>query len=193
MTYQRPLQGALTALLIALQWGMAHPDDGRRSGVVVTRVVEGQGAEAAGLGTGDVLEAWQRAPSPPANPSPAGGPIENPETLFELQEEQSSRGQVLLLGRRDQLAISAAMPEWHWGLRVRPRLDARSLAALRSAAVMEKECGSASCAGLQVLARFAEERGDIDAAVWARCRLARTLADDGQAEAGDASLSLIHI
>jgi CHAT domain-containing protein/Tfp pilus assembly protein PilF len=87
-----------------------------QAAVVVEEVREGFAARQAGLRPGDVLTDWERAPSPPANPDPAGGPIGSPFDLEWVEREQAPRGEVTLRGTRAGEPLAVRLPPGEWRL-----------------------------------------------------------------------------
>jgi len=93
------------------------------SGVVVEAVSKESPAEKAGIQPGDLILSWSRESAPPTNPHPAGGKIESPFDLVQVENEQAPRGRVTLLGRRGQKESPWLLSPGGFGLRVRPTLS----------------------------------------------------------------------
>lgn len=93
------------------------------NGVVVEEVAPDSTLEKAGLRVGDILESWERPPSPPANPESAQGLLSSPFDWMWLEVEQAHRGAVILNGRRDgqRRAWYVAMGEWNVHFNAEPR------------------------------------------------------------------------
>jgi CHAT domain-containing protein/tetratricopeptide (TPR) repeat protein len=92
------------------------------TGVVVQQVVPGSAGDRAGLRPGDVLLAWTRGASPPANPNPAEGSFQSPFDVDEAEIEQAPRGKVSLEGQRGGRAQMWELPPRPWGVITRPRI-----------------------------------------------------------------------
>jgi CHAT domain-containing protein/Tfp pilus assembly protein PilF len=97
-----------------------------RGGAVVEEIAPGSAAARAGLAPGDLLLAWERAASPPANPRPAAGTIGSPFDLVEVEIEEAPRGAFRLTGRREGETRSWEMPPDDWGLTAAPRFQGSS-------------------------------------------------------------------
>jgi CHAT domain-containing protein/Tfp pilus assembly protein PilF len=112
------------------------------NGVVVEEVAPGSTLEKAGLRAGDILESWERPPSPPANPEPAQGLLSSPFDWMWLEVEQAHRGLVVLNGYRNgqRRAWYVSLGEWNVHFNSEPRGRSRVRPAFSSpyAALYEK-------------------------------------------------------
>ena len=97
-------------------------------GVVIEEVGEGSTLAEAGLRPGDVVRAWERLPSPPANSEADSGEIESIFDWMWIEVEQAPRGTVKLLGEREGVERLFEVAMGKWGGNVRPRLPDRVLA-----------------------------------------------------------------
>jgi CHAT domain-containing protein/tetratricopeptide (TPR) repeat protein len=133
--------------------------------VVVESASPGFAAHEAGLRAGDVVERWERAAAPPANPEPAEGGLASPFDVEDVEREQAPRGPVTLHGRRGDAPLLARLPAGDWRLTVRPSSEAaagpgwRSLEAARAAA--EKRDAAAADAAFTAALGEAEAAGDL--------------------------------
>ncbi len=94
-------------------------------GVVIEGFGKGSALEKAGLLSGDVLFAWERAPDPPANPEGGKGEIQTVFDWLWVKTEQAPRGAVRLHGERSGTAAVFEVPKGpEWDARVRPRMAA---------------------------------------------------------------------
>ena len=166
---------SLPFLLILAAVPAPRPAVGASSdGVVVDEVHAGFGAEQAGLRKGDVLLAWSRAASPPANPAPARGALHSQFDLIEVELEQAPRGDLTIDGTRDGQPLSVRMPFQDWVVSVRPQLDAPDLAAYEEGRRLVG--GPEAERGLAIwrdLARALRDEGDGARASWLFLKLAR--------------------
>jgi hypothetical protein len=94
----------------------------RSAGVIVEEVGKNSAGEKAGIKTGDVLESWVRAAGTPANPSEAGGTIDSPFDLSEIEIEQAPRGSVTIRGTRQGQPLLTVLPPGDWKIIARPQL-----------------------------------------------------------------------
>jgi hypothetical protein len=111
------------ALVLAILFlGLSDPATAEsRAGVVVEEVGKGSALEKAGLRSGDLLFAWERAPDPPANPEGGQGEIRTVFDWLWVKTEQAPRGSVRLRGERDGMATSFDVAKGlDWDVRVRP-------------------------------------------------------------------------
>ena len=106
--------------------------------IVVEAVEKGSAGHKAGILPGDVLTSWERAASPPANPSTAQGARLSPFDLAEIEVEQAPRGPVTLFGSRGAGRLAISIPVGRWRITGRPAMapnlsesnaSARALAA----------------------------------------------------------------
>jgi CHAT domain-containing protein/Tfp pilus assembly protein PilF len=103
-------------------------------GVVIGEVQPGFAAHEARLKPGDVVDRWERAPTPPANPDPAAGDVASPFDLEDVEREQAPRGPVTLHGTRGAAPLVAHMPPGDWKMEWGPRLDGAGATAADLAA-----------------------------------------------------------
>src|SRR3954447_2960964 len=112
------------------------------SGIVMDEVAPGSEIEKAGLRVGDVLQRWERLPSPPANPAAAQGILTSPFDWMWLEVEQAYRGSVVLYGERngEPREWHVAAGEWnvHFNSERRGRSRARPILTSRNAALYEQ-------------------------------------------------------
>jgi CHAT domain-containing protein/tetratricopeptide (TPR) repeat protein len=91
--------------------------DGVSAGVVVEEVAEESAAEKAGIQAGDEIRSWSLAATPPA-----GGRLQSPFDLADVEIEHSPRGPITLLGARAGAELSWTLPPVPLGLTARPAL-----------------------------------------------------------------------
>ena len=143
-------------------------------GVVVEGAESGFAAHRAGFQTGDILLRWERAASPPANPQPAGGPIESPFDLLVVEMEQAPRGDLTISGTRGGERLRRQLPRERWKLRTRPLLTGPELTTYEKAsALLAKD---AIGRGLSLWERMASDLakgGDSLEACWLFLEIAR--------------------
>ncbi len=108
--------------------GMALADE---TGIVVESVARESALEKADLRASDVLLAWERQPSPPANPQLARGNLDSPFDWSWLQIEQAPRGTVKLIGRRQGMSKVWSVRPGNWEAKVRPAMSEQALALYR--------------------------------------------------------------
>ena len=77
----RSFVAALVCILVSVTTAARESEPG----VVVESVTPGGAAATAGLAPGDVLVAWSRAASPPANPVPVSGRFRSPFDVREVE------------------------------------------------------------------------------------------------------------
>lgn len=97
--------------------------------VVVDEVESGFAADEAGLRPGDLLDAWERAAAPPANPEPAQGSLRSPFDLAWVEREQAPRGELTLRGTREGGPLLVRVPAGEWRVEARPVLEGANLQA----------------------------------------------------------------
>ena len=133
---------ALLAIGLVFVLGQAREARAVQPGVVVEEVSKGSAGEQAGIRAGDVLFAWERPASPPANPEKAEGRINSPFDWMWVEMEQGPRATVKVTGDRGGKAMSFEVPLGIWGIMVRPHFfDEEALEAYTEgqAAVALKE------------------------------------------------------
>jgi CHAT domain-containing protein/Flp pilus assembly protein TadD len=110
----------LTALLAAIdhRLGLEKPVPG----LIVDEATAGFAAARAGILPGDLLQSWERAASPPANPLPASGRLDSPFDLLTVESEQAPRGMIRLNGVRAGNPRTWELPPGDWRLTPRPPL-----------------------------------------------------------------------
>ena len=112
---------ALCALVpsVAVGAGEVKGEEPMWRGAVVEEVGQGTTLERAGLRAGDIVLAWERLPSPPANPEGAQGTIDSVFDWMWLEIEQAPRGTVRLTVQRDgdNKVVEVAPGEWDATLR----------------------------------------------------------------------------
>ncbi len=96
-------------------------------GVVVEEVGEGSALARAGVRVGDVLFSWERLPNPPLNPEGGQGEVSSVFDWMWLEFEQAPRGNLRILGQRNQEEKSFEIPPTKWSTEVRPQLGKREL------------------------------------------------------------------
>jgi CHAT domain-containing protein/Tfp pilus assembly protein PilF len=99
-------------------------------GVVVETVTENYAGHRAGLKAGDVILAWRREASPPANPTEARGAIGSWFDFEDARTEQAPRGPFWLRGVRAGAPFAAKIPPGPWETRVRPARMPRAVGSL---------------------------------------------------------------
>jgi len=105
----------------------------RLAGLVVESVEKTGLAAAAGMRPGDRLVAWRAPSCPGANVDLRGGTIGSTLDLLAVEREESVRCPVTLDGWRGRARVSFALPDYDWGIRTRPVLGPRLLAAYEKA------------------------------------------------------------
>jgi CHAT domain-containing protein/Tfp pilus assembly protein PilF len=150
-------------------------------GVVVDEVLKDGSALAAGIQPDDVLLAWSRVASPPANPEPAQGDISSPFELIEIEYEQAPRGTVTLEARRERAAVSFALPERAWRLRTRPQMPDAILSAWKKgkSLLVAKDVDNAMAAWREAAAA-AKQQNDSPLVCWLSVRIGDALRDARQ-------------
>ncbi len=142
------------------------------AGVVVEEVDEASALAKAGLEAGDVLVAWQRLPSPPANPEPAAGKIESVFDWLWLKQEQAPRGTVRLIGQRYGEEKVFEVPLGLWDAKVRARLPPELLVDyLHGKELVEAGDLEPGIALWESVAEMAEWRRDGLLLCWLRLRI----------------------
>ncbi len=161
------------------------------AGVVVERVKPGWPAEAAGVQPGDVLLSWSRAPNPPANPSGAQGDFAAPFEIPYVEIEQSPRGNVEVLGLREDRRLTFDLPPQGWGIVARPPLPGPVLATYLQGS-RRIEAGD-SGRGLELwrgaAARLSKAGRHADAA-WLHSRVAEAAARRNEGKAARQAFAL---
>jgi CHAT domain-containing protein/Tfp pilus assembly protein PilF len=163
-----------------------------RAGVIVEEAQRGFAADQAGLKTGDVLVAWRRAASPPANPEAAHGAIESPFDLQEVEREQAPRGPLMLIGTREGVPLEVSLPPGSWRLKCRPPMDSGDLEGYEEGGrrVLAEDHDKALALWRDVaLAR--RSAGDEPTATWLFAKAARVAAQKRRWETADACLNEI--
>jgi CHAT domain-containing protein/Tfp pilus assembly protein PilF len=94
-----------------------------QAGVVVEEVSKGSAGERADIRAGDILLAWERSATPPANPENADGRFESAFDWMWLEIEQGPRGTVKVTGERDGRVVTFEVGLGSWGIAVRPRFN----------------------------------------------------------------------
>jgi len=158
------------------------------AGVVIQSVDKDSAAERAGLQAGDVLVAWERSPSPPANLAGARGDFCSIAEALDIKAEQPPRGavSVTLLRGRDRRVVRIAMPQ-AWDLLLRPTLDPEALARYVAGEELVAKGDRAVGMGLWwELAYDLASAGKHEEAAW----LLYARVDDIAAGAGDLSSAL---
>lgn len=147
-------------------------------GVVVEQVASESPAAKAGIEPGDTIEAWLRAPAPPANTSPARAQVESPFDLKSVELEEAPRGPVTFFGRNGQGPAEWSLSTSPFGLTVRPMLDAGLLARYEEGLDLVKKRQAGSGAGLwRAAAAEAKEAGQPWVSVWLLSRAAEALGE----------------
>lgn len=160
-------------------------------GIVLDEIAPGSEVEKAGLRAGDVLQRWERLPSPPANPEPAQGLFTSPFDWMWLEVEQVHRGVVILHGERDGeiRAWRVALGEWnvHFNSERRGRSRARPILDSRDAAVYEqgqlqirRRKLNEGVAAWRRLARRVPDRQDDPVRCWLLLRIGEVRGEAGQ-------------
>ena len=102
-------------------------DSTGETGVVIEEVGKGSVLEKAGLRPGDVVTAWERLPSPPANPEGDQGRIESVFDWMWVELEQAPRGPLKLSGQRGgKVKVFEVLPGI-WKTTVRARMPEATL------------------------------------------------------------------
>lgn len=160
----------------------------RLEGVVVEAVMPGSAGDRAGVRPGDLLSAWTREPSPPANPTGAGGRLRSPFDLNGLEIEQAPRGTVVLSGRRrGGMRVTLTLPSGRWGITARPSLAANALATYRRGrTLLDSEKAEAAAAEWK---RGAAATADGTIAAWLWLQVSNALADGDQLAEAHAALA----
>lgn len=127
----------LAAALTSISGGSSVP-----RGIVLEEVAPGSEIEKGGLRAGDLVQRWERLPSPPANSEPAQGLFSSPFDWMWLEVEQAHRGPVILHGERggERRTWHVAAGEWnvHFNSERRARSRARPILDPRDAALYEQ-------------------------------------------------------
>ena len=105
---------AIIGLLSGGLCPLASPAQGPARGVVVYDVTDGSAFAEAGIRREDVILAWRRLPSPPANPEEASGEIASAFDYMWFALEQAPRGEVELTVERggEVRLVRVAAGEW---------------------------------------------------------------------------------
>jgi CHAT domain-containing protein/Tfp pilus assembly protein PilF len=135
--------------------------------VVVESLTKYGAAERAGLVEGDLLLTWTRGD--------AGGEIQSPFDLLDLEMEQVPRGAVALFGQRLGQEHEWVIGPDEWGLQIRPMLPEALLRLYEEARNLEKK-GSVTQAAVHWRTAAAQSSG-LDAS-WLFMRAAGVLAKD---------------
>ena len=148
------------------------------SGVVVEEVGKGSGGEKPGIQAGDVILAWLRFPSPPANPEKARGRVSSPFDWDEVVVEQSPRGRIHLSGQRSGKPLVVDMFVGDMRILVRPSLapDALALYEEGKKLIEKKDLPQGIAAWRQAEAKL-RDSGDATSAMWLCYRIAGKLAE----------------
>jgi CHAT domain-containing protein/Tfp pilus assembly protein PilF len=158
----------------------APPSDPPEPGMIVEEVKPGAAAARAGLVPGDLLQRWERAASPPANPLPAEGRLDSPFDLTEVEDEQAPRGAIRLTGLREGAAHRWELPPGDWELRARPLWPGAQLGdyerGRRSIAAGNVTEGIA--AWQQMGSRLAAD-GEAESSAWLFRRIAEAQIENG--------------
>jgi CHAT domain-containing protein/Tfp pilus assembly protein PilF len=154
----------------------------------VEEVGKNSSGAKAGVRPGDLLLSWVRAAAPPANPEEARGEITTPFDLAEIEMEQAPRGEVRLVGTRDDASFSVVVPPGAWAISVRPHFAEPLLAVYQQGKELidAKEIDK-GVAGWRELAAQADRAKDSELAAWLLLKVGDTLAnarkwDDAHAE-----------
>src|SRR5262245_23756711 len=129
------------------------------TGVVVDEVCPDSAAAAAGMRTGDVILSWSR----PSAPGDGRRSIQSPFELAQLEVEEAPRGEIVLIGERNQAETTWTLPPVPFGLRVRPALGPELLRWCRKHALVESAKLAASAEPWRQAARQA---GDAIVSTW---------------------------
>jgi CHAT domain-containing protein/Tfp pilus assembly protein PilF len=112
-----------------LWWSLFVPPPA--PGVVVEEVRPGGAAARAGLMAGDVLLAWARAATPPANRETRQGTLGSPFDARAVELEEAPRGAVTLSALRGDVALDIVLPPGDWEALVRPQMPPEVLERYR--------------------------------------------------------------
>ncbi len=158
---------------------------GLAPGLVVEGAARGYPAARAGLIAGDVILAWSRAATPPANPSSTRGTLASPFDLEVVRTEQAPRGLVTLSGNRGLEPMSWTLPAgWWWALSTRPAMPEDLLAEYEEGR-QSWERGEGDRADRQ-WAELVPRAADPSLAAWFHYRRALSLRDHGQSGPAEA-------
>lgn len=158
---------------------------GLAPGFVVEGAARGYPAARAGLLAGDVMLAWSRAATPPANPLSARGTLASPFDLEVVRTEQAPRGLVTLSGNRGAEPMSWTLPAgWWWALSARPTMPEDLLAEYEEGR-KAWERGEGDRADRR-WADLAPRAADPSLAAWIQYRRGLSLRDHGQSGPADA-------
>ncbi len=123
------LAGLCLAVAMAAVGAAAKPAPAP-TGIVVEKAVPGFEAAKAGIQAGDLLTSWSRPANPPANPTPASGPLRSPFDLQEVYVDQAPRAKTVTLDLlRGGKKISTPISQYPWRLETRPTFSAKWLAS----------------------------------------------------------------
>ena len=147
-------------------------------GVVVEEVAAGSVLEKAGVLPGDVFDAWERMPNPPANPRGTRGAFVSPFDWLWLEIEQAPRGPVRLTGERAQNPIVIRIDPGSWNAQIRPAMSPELLEIYLRGRALAAEGDLES--GTALWSRLASEARTLDddtLARWALFRAGKAWAD----------------
>jgi CHAT domain-containing protein/tetratricopeptide (TPR) repeat protein len=174
--FERPVLSLAALLLSTLAYTGAA--QAAQPGVVVEAVSARSAGEKAGIRGGDVLLAWERPASPPANPERAEGTIESAFDWMWVEMEQGPRGPVRVRGERGGKETAFEIPTGNWAISVRPRFDEDALDAYTegTAAVRSKDFERGIALWMAVAAS-AESTHHMSIACWMNLRAGDTWAE----------------
>jgi CHAT domain-containing protein/Tfp pilus assembly protein PilF len=180
----------LAALSVTLSsnGGVLRTQQPTQRGVIVEEVIPNGSAATAGIRAGDVLLAWSRAASPPANPEAVKGAIDFPFDLTEVEVEQAPRGEVTLEGIRDGRNVSFRLVPGPWNIRGRPQMPAEVLPAyLKGKTFIDAKDTESAVGAWREAAAQAKQQNDPRMACWLLIRLGDGLREARQWSRAQAS------
>ena len=181
----------LAAGLIAVTAALLHTpvvpaQDRVARGVVLETAGAASTAHPDGLQPGDVLTAWERAASPPANPLSAQGDLRSPLELTEIEIAQAPRGVVTLRGSRGGQPLAVVLPAGPWQLSTRPVMRTDLLEHYTRGRTLAAE-GKVDAA-VASWTSAADAADDHTVAAWLRLQMVTALRDAKQLPAAHAVL-----